>query len=384
MRRCQILTAWVCVSASLAAAVAFGGEATRAKFGVMPDGRAVESVTLKNDHGLSARIIAYGAALQAMNLPDRDGKFADVVLGYASLDGYLKKSEYFGATVGRVANRIAQGRFVLDGKSYQTPQNDHGNSLHGGDRGFDKLLWDIVEVQAGKIPAVKLRLVSADGDQGYPGTLTVEARYSLSSDNVLTIEYTATTDKPTVVNISNHAYWNLSGEGAAQGAMGHLLTIHADTYTPVNQTLIPTGEFTPVAGTVFDFRTPHAVGARVRDAEEQQLVYGRGYDHNFVTGQKVTQQAKLQAVLQDPVSGRGFELSSNQPGLQFYSGNFLDGTVVGKSRHIYREGDAIVLEPQLFPDAVNQDKFPSARLAPGQTYRNLIVYRFTNDAAKAH
>ena len=282
--------------------------------------------------------------------------------------------------MGRFANRLARGKFVLDGKPYQTPQNNNGNSLHGGERGFDKVLWTVLEVHGGKVAGIKLRYVSPDGDQGYPGTLTVDAAYSLDDANALTIEYTATTDRPTIVNISNHAYWNLAGEGSERGAMAHVLTIPADAYTPVDDTLIPTGETRSVSGTVFDFRHPMAVGTRVRDAREQQIVFGRGYDHNFVIARDVSSAPRLQATVRDPASGRGFELWSNQPGLQFYSGNFLDGTVVGKSKHVYREGDAIVLEPQLFPDTPNHPEFGSARLAPGSTYRNVIIYRFKADA----
>ncbi len=229
-----------------------------------------------------------------------------------------------------------------------------------------------------------LRYVSPDGEMGYPGTVTVLATYSLDEQNALTIEYRATTDKTTVVNISNHTYWNLSGEGSANGAMGAVVTIPADTYLPTDDGAIPTGEFRPVAGTVFDFRTPHAVGTRVRDASDQQIVWGRGYDHNWVVGREVTATPHLMATVSDPVSGRGFTLWSNQPGLQFYSGNFLDGTSSGKAHKIYREGDAIVVEPQLFPDVVNRPAFGSARLDPGQTYRNVIIYRLTTGQPARH
>ena len=314
------------------------------------------------------------------SLPTADHPSADVVLGYATLNGYLAKSEYFGGTVGRFANRLAKGRFVLDGKPFETPRNNLGNALHGGERGFDKVLWEVVDVHGGTVAGIKLRYVSPDGDQGYPGTLTVYAAYSLDDANALTIEYTATTDRPTIVNISNHAYWNLAGEGSERGAMGHVLTIRADAYTPVDDTLIPTGELRSVKDTVFDFRQPTAVGARVRDAQEEQIVFGRGYDHNFVIAHDVSNAPRLQATVHDPVSGRGFELWSNQPGLQFYSGNFLDGTVVGKSQRAYRQGDAIVLEPQLFPDTPNHPEFGSARLAPGNTYRNIIIYRLMTGA----
>jgi aldose 1-epimerase len=362
---------------SALAGQALAAEARSASFGRLPDGREVRAVTLSNGKGVSATIIAYGASLQALTMPDKAGRKADVQLGYATIGEYLANPQYFGATVGRVANRIAKGRFTLDGKAYQTPVNNGENSLHGGALGFDKVLWDIVEASSGPTAHVTLRYVSPDGDQGYPGALTVYATYSLDEANALRIEYKATTDRPTVVNISNHAYWNLAGEGSARGAMGHVVTIPADAYTPVDRTLIPTGELKPVAGTVFDFRKPRAIGDRVRDATDPQIVYGRGYDHNWVVGKAPTKDLHLMARVSDPVSGRGFELWSNQPGLQFYSGNFLDGTTIGKAKRVYREGDALVLEPQLFPDTVNQPAFGSALLKPGQTYRNTIVYRLT-------
>jgi aldose 1-epimerase len=239
------------------------------------------------------------------------------------------------------------------------------------------VLWDVVEVKSGPAASVTLRYVSPDGDMGYPGTVTTFATYSLDEQNQLTIDYSATTDRPTVVNISNHAYWNLAGVGSPRGAMGHVVTIPAQLYTPTDATSIPTGVNVPVAGTVFDFRKPRAIGDRVRDARDPQIAYGRGYDHNWVIGNAVTPTTHLMARVVEPVSGRGYELWSNQPGLQFYSGNFFDGTITGKKGQIYRMGDAIVMEPQLFPDAPNQRNFPSVRLNPGQTYRNTIVYKLT-------
>ncbi len=370
------------VAACVLAGAADAATAKRSSFGRMPDGRDVPAVTLTNGRGVSATVIAYGATLQSLVMPDRNGKRADVAIGYDNLADFIRKPQYFGSTVGRFANRLAAGRFQLDGKTYQTPVNDGKNSLHGGTAGFDKVIWDIVSVKDGPTASVTLRYVSPDGDQGYPGTLTTHATYSLDERNNLTIEYTATTDKTTIVNITNHAYWNLSGEGSANGAMGHVLTIPAQTYLPVDEGLIPTGEFRPVAGTVLDFRTPRAVGDRVRDARDQQIVYGRGYDHNWVIGRKVISGEQLMARVQDPASGRGFELWSNQPGVQFYSGNFFDATSHGKSKKIYRMGDAIVLEPQIFPDAPNQKGFPEARLEPGQTYRNVMTYRLTTGARR--
>ncbi|CAA9485239.1 MAG: Aldose 1-epimerase [uncultured Sphingomonadaceae bacterium] len=354
---------------------------SRAPFGQLPDGSRVEAITLSNDRGLQARIITYGAAIQSVMVKDRAGKTADVTLGYPTLAGYLAKSEYFGVTAGRFANRIARGRFTLDGKTYQTPVNNGPNSLHGGTRGFDKLNWTVVSVKDGARPGVTLQLVSPDGDQGYPGTLTVRAVYSLEPD-AIRIDYSATTDKPTIVNLTNHAYWNLAGEGSADGAMGHRLTIPADHFTPTDAGAIPTGAIQPVAGTVFDFRRPTPVGERVRTGADQQILWGKGYDHNWVISRDVAPAPRLVARVEEPRSGRVMEVLSDQPGIQFYSGNFLDATVVGKAGKLYRQGDAIVLEPQKFPDTPNRPEFGSARLDPGQTYRNTILFRFPAPTAR--
>ncbi|UUY01478.1 galactose mutarotase [Sphingomonas sp. J315] len=365
-----------------AAACALGGTAEaatakRGSFGKLADGREVASVTLANSRGVSVTMIAYGATIQSLVMPDRNGRKADVALGYDNIGLYETKPQYFGGIVGRFGNRLAEGRFKLDGRTYQTPVNNGKNALHGGTRGSDKVLWDVVSVKSGPTASVTFRYVSRDGEMGYPGTLTVDAIHSLDEKNHLTIEYRATTDKATVINLTNHNYWNLSGEGSSNGAMGHVVTIPADTYLPTDDGAIPTGEFKSVTGTVFDFRKPRAVGDRVRDASDQQIVWGRGYDHNWVIGRQVIAGQQLMARVQDPASGRGFELWSNQPGLQFYSGNFFDATSHGKSGKIYRMGDAIVMEPQNFPDAPNQKGFPSARLDPGQTYRNVMTYRLT-------
>ena len=368
------------LAAAGGASAAAAADVSRAPFGQLPGGEAVEAITLRNARGMSARIITYGAAIQSVLVPDRHEELADVTLGYPSLDGYLAKSEYFGATVGRVANRIAAGRFTLDGQVYQTPVNNGPNALHGGTKGFDKVVWRVVEVKDGPTASVTLRYVSPHMDQGYPGTLTVTAIYTLDESNTLGVDYRATTDRPTVVNLSNHAYWNLAGEGSAEGAMGHLLTIPAEYYSPTDATAIPTGEFRPVAGTVFDFRKPIAVGKRVRDAADEQIVFGKGYDHNWVVARDVSREPRLLARVEDPKSGRVMHVLSNQPGIQFYSGNFMDSTVVGKAGRLYRQGDAIVLEPQMFPDTPNRPEFGSVRLNPGQTYRNVIQFRFSTDA----
>jgi aldose 1-epimerase len=309
--------------------------------------------------------------------PDRAGKPGDIVLGYDTLAGYVAKPNFFGATVGRVANRIAKGQFTLDGKSYQTPVNDGPNALHGGTKGFDKVVWTVVSATGGAKPQVTLRYVSPDGDQGYPGTLTTTATYSLDDKGDLAADYSATADKATVVNLSNHTYWNLNGEGSVAGAMGLRMMIPAAAYTPTDSTAIPTGEFRPVAGTPFDFRTPTVIGLRVRDGQDEQLRFGRGYDHNWVVTRTKPKAMQLMARVEDPLSGRVMEVLSDQPGIQFYSGNFLDGTITGKAGHIYREGDSIVLEPQMFPDTPNRPDFGSVRLAPGQTYANHIVFRFS-------
>jgi len=352
-------------------------DAKRAEFGKLADGQAVEAITLTNHKGTSATVITYGASLQALVTPDRNGKPADITLGYGDLDHYVSNPQYFGATVGRFANRINKGQYSIDGKSYQAPVNNGVNSLHGGTKGFDKVNWKVVKVSEGDSASVELEYVSPDGDMGYPGEMTVHATYALNEANELTIKYTATTTKTTIVNITNHAYWNLNGEGSAHSVNDSKLTLLADSYLPTDSGAIPTGEVRKVEGTVFDFRTPTAIGARVRDASEQQLVYGRGYDHNWVASREKTAQPRLMAVVEDDVSGRKLELLSDQPGIQFYSGNFLDGTSSGKSGGIYREGDAFVLEPQIFPDTPNQPAFGSALLHPGETYSNTLIYRFS-------
>jgi aldose 1-epimerase len=368
-----------CMAATLSSP-ALAATVSRHSFGTMPDGKPVETLALTSAKGMTATILTLGASVQSVVVPDAKGRKADVVLGYADLKGYLDKPNYFGSTVGRVANRIAKGQFTLDGKAYQVPVNDGPNSLHGGTKGFDKVVWEVVSVSSGPVAKVVLRYVSPDGDEGYPGTLTTTATYSLDEKGDLSVDYRATTDKPTVVNLSNHTYWNLAGEGSSRGAMGLRLTIPAEEYSPTDATAIPTGEFRKVAGTVFDFRKPTAINDRVRDASDVQIRYGRGYDHNWVVSRKAVASPRVMARVEDPVSGRVMEVLSEQPGIQFYSGNFLDGTITGKSGHIYREGDAIVLEPQMFPDTPNRPAFGSVRLDPGQTYSNHIVFRFSTAA----
>lgn len=349
---------------------------TRHGFGTLPNGDAVEAITLVNTSGLRATVLTYGAGIQSMLVPDRDGVVADVALGHATLPPYLDQPQYIGSTVGRVANRIAGGRFTLDGRAYSVPVNDGANSLHGGAIGFDKVNWTVIETNDGPVASVTLGHVSPHDDQGFPGELRVTATFSLD-DDALGIDYSAATDRPTLVNITNHAYWNLAGEGAPGGAMNHLLTIPAEQYLPTDEGSIPIGELRSVEGTPFDFRTATPVGARVRDAADEQIRVGRGYDHNWVVAREVAADPILVARLEHPNSGRMLELFSNQPGLQVYSGNFLDGTSVGKSGRLYRMGDAVVLEPQMFPDTPNRPEFGSLRLEPGERYHHRIVLRFS-------
>jgi aldose 1-epimerase len=360
----------------LSSAGAAAAEAHRETFGKLTDGTAIESVTLKNATGISARLMTLGASIQSLSVPDNRGNSADIVLGYATAQEFLDKPQFFGATVGRFANRIAKGRFSLDGHAYALATNDHGNSLHGGSRGFDKVVWRIDSVKSGATASATFSYSSPAGEEGYPGNLHVLAIYTLNDHNELGVQYQATTDAPTIANISNHSYFNLAGESSGRSVMDQRLEINAEKFTPVDQQLIPTGELRPVAGTPFDFRQATAIGARIRDGSDAQIRYGRGYDHNFVLSGS-SGQLRTAVRFTDPQSGRVMEILTKAPAVQFYSGNFFDGTIVGKGGKVYRQGDAIVLEPQLFPDAPNHPDFPSARLDPGSTYDNTIVYRFS-------
>ena len=362
-------------------ATAGAAEASRSAFGVLSDGRQIEAATLSNRSSMRVRIITLGTIVQSVQVPDARGQLADVVLGFDTPQDYVNHGNYFGATVGRFANRVANAHFTLDGRAYTLDANDHGNSLHGGKAGFDKVVWTLDSVGSGSVATATFSYRSPDGEGGYPGTLRVSARFSLDEANTLHIEYQATTDMPTIVNISNHSYFNLGGAGHT--AMEHLLTLNASRYAPVDEKLIPTGELKDVAGTPFDFRRPTPVGARVRDAHDAQLRFGRGYDHNFVLDGRAGAM-RLAATLVDPASGRHMDIYTDAPGLQFYSGNFLDGTISGNGGQSYRQGDALVFEPQLFPDAPNQPGFPSARLDPGATYRNQMEYRFSSAAVKTN
>jgi aldose 1-epimerase len=373
------MRSWIGLAAALAVSgtPALAAEARKEAFGKLADGTSVEAVTLSNGHGMKLRVLAWGAALQELVVPGRKGS-ADVVLGYDDMTGYLKASNYFGATVGRYANRIDKGRFTLDGTAYQLATNDGPNALHGGTKGFDKHLWTIANVNSGPNEAsATLTYTSADGEEGYPGTMKVTATFTLTETNELRVDYKATSDKPTIANITNHSYFNLGGVGAGHSATEAVVTIPAAHYTPVDTTLIPTGEIRPVAGTPFDFRQPRRVSDRIRDGRDEQLRIGRGYDHNWVVSRAPVSGLQLMAKVEDPSNGRVMQILSNQPGVQFYTGNFLDGTATGKGGVIYRQGDGLCFEPQVFPDTPNKPAFGSARLDPGQVYENRIVYRFS-------
>lgn len=362
---------------SLGATYALAAQATQASAGTLANGGAVTAVTLKADNGVSATILTFGATLWKLEVPDRDGKVADVLLSYDKLADFETHPNYWGATIGRYGNRIAGGKFTLDGKTYTLPQNDHGQSLHGGGKGFDVQNWKLDTVKSGKVARAVFSLVSPDGEAGYPGTVKTTVTYSLDEAGNLKIVFDATTDKPTVLNLSNHAVFNMAGEGAERDALTNVLTIPASRYTPVDDKLIPTGELRAVAGTPFDFTKPKRVAVGIRDGRDQQIVYGRGFDHNFALDKGLTKEPELAARLEDPVSGRVLELLTTEPGVQVYSGNFLDGTYVGKQGHVYRMGDGIALELQKFPDAPNHPDFPSTRVDPGKPYRHVMIYRVT-------
>ncbi|HTQ49301.1 MAG TPA: aldose epimerase family protein [Candidatus Acidoferrales bacterium] len=354
------------------------GTITEAPFGKMPDGTPVEIYTLRNGNGMEARIMTYGGIVQSLKVPDKDGKFGDVVFGFDNLDGYLspayaKAGPFFGALIGRYGNRIAKGKFTLDGQEYTLPINNAPNCLHGGPEGFDKRVWKVVKADVGPHgPRLKLSYLSKDGEEGFPGNLQVFATYTVTEDNALSLHFKATTDKDTICNLTHHSYFNLNGSG---DVLGYLVCIDADKFTPVDSTLIPTGELEPVAGTPFDFRTPTAIGARIAEAD-QQLKYANGYDDNWVLNHPPGELG-LAARVEDPVSGRVLTVYTTAPGMQFYTGNFLDGSLTGKDGRVYQFRDAFAMEPQDFPDSPNHSNFPSCELKPGQTYKNTMIYKFS-------
>lgn len=378
MIRFKIGLSLLVISLGVASGLGASGEKakagiTKSDFGKTAEGQVSELYTLTNSKGMKVTITNYGGRVVSVVVPDRQGKMGDVVLGFDNLDGYLGDNPFFGALVGRYGNRIANAQFKLDGKVYKLAQNNGPNSLHGGNKGFDKMVWSAKEYSKNP-PAVELTYVSADGEEGYPGKLTAKVIYTLTDANELKIDYTATTDKDTVLNLTNHSYFNLSGEGSGD-ILKEEMMINADRFTPVNSTLIPTGELRKVEGTPFDFRKPTAIGARI-DGDDEQLKFGKGYDHNFVlnrTGHGLT----LAARVTDPESGRVMEVLTTQPGVQFYTGNFLDGTVHGKGGKVYPRRSAFCLETQHFPDSPNQPKFPTSELKPGQAYHHTTIYKFS-------
>jgi aldose 1-epimerase len=361
----------------LSAAAAPRG-AAKTSWGKTRTGQAVDIYKLTNASGVEANIITYGARVQSLKCPDAHGQMADIVLGFDNLEGYLGENPYFGAVVGRYGNRIAKGRFKLDGTEYTLARNNGDNALHGGLKGFDKVVWTAKEVSSPAGPAVELTYVSKDGEEGYPGTLTATVRYTLTDAGELKLDYTATTDKKTVLNLTNHSYFNLAGQGSGE-ILGHRLRIDADRFTPVDAGLIPTGELRSVAGTPFDFRQPHVIGERI-DADNEQLKLGKGYDHNFVLNGQAGTMRKVVRVT-EPKTGRVLEVSTDQPGIQFYTGNFLDGTVKGKGGKAYGFRTAFCLETQHFPDSPNHPKFPSTVLNPGATYKTSTVFTLSVEKA---
>jgi aldose 1-epimerase len=345
-------------------------------FGTTPDGEKVDLYTLTNSDCMEVRIITYGGIIQSLEVPDRKGRFRNVVLGFDNLNDYVENnSPYFGAIIGRYANRIANGEFTLDGKTYQLAINNPPNALHGGPGGFHTKVWDAESVARAGSVALKLSYTSPDNEEGYPGTLKTQVTYTLTEENALRIDFHATTDEPTIVNLTNHSYFNLQGEGTGT-IYDHKLELNADRYTPVDPTLIPTGELASVSGTPFDFRDATAIGARIRDDHEQILI-GRGYDHNFVLNDWPTERPAFAARAVDPTTGRVLTIRTTEPGIQFYSGNFLDGTLVGTSGHVYRQSDGFALETQHFPDSPNHPNFPSTVLRPGEEFDSTTVFRFS-------
>lgn len=343
-------------------------------FGTLPDGRTADLYTITNGNGVRARITNFGGIVVSLETPDKGGKLADIVLGYDSIEGYLENKPYFGCIAGRFANRIAKGKFALDGTEYTLATNNGVNHLHGGIAGFNKVLWNAKRVNTEDAAGVRLHYVSENGEEGYPGTLTCTVTYLLSNANELRIDYDAVTDAPTIVNLTHHGYFNLAGQGTGD-ILGHELMINADHFTPVDATMIPAGELRPVAGTPFDFTQPMVIGARINN-DDEQLKFGLGYDHNFVLN---GDGLRLIARATEATSGRVMEMYTTEPGVQFYSGNFLDGTEIGKGGVAYQHRFGFCLESQHFPDSPNQPAFPPVVLRPGKRYSQTTIYRFSTE-----
>ncbi|GAA5006021.1 aldose epimerase family protein [Streptomyces hyderabadensis] len=366
--------AGVAATAAGGTAHASGGrKPVKELFGKLADGTKVYRWSLENG-GTRMKVLSYGGVVQSLEIPDRRGRYADVSLGFDNLDDYVARSPHFGALIGRYGNRIAKGRFTLDGKEYQLSVNDGENSLHGGALGFDYRVWDVEPFTDGPDVGLVLHYTSVDGEMGYPGTLRATVTYTLTRRGDWRIDYEATTDKATVVNLTSHVYWNLAGEGSGT-IEDHELSIAASRYTPTDAGLIPTGELAKVSGTPFDFRRAKPIGRDIRDAHPQ-LVTAKGFDHNWVLDKGITDRPEHIATLREHTSGRTLRIATDQPGLQFYSGNFLDGTLTGTGGSLYRQGDALCLETQHFPDSPNQPSFPSTVLRPGETYRTSTVHSF--------
>ena len=364
------------VAAAASAADKKGLAATEEPYGKMPDGENIRAIILTNANGVTAKIITYGGILTELRVPDKAGKFADVVLGFDNLDGYLKGHPFFGANAGRVANRVAGGKFTLDGKEYTLAKNNGPNALHGGEKGFDKKVWKVERhVNGPDFVGVRLSYLSKDGEEGYPGNLQAYVTYSLTDQNGLRIEYEATTDKATPVNLAHHSYFNLGGHDSGT-ILDHLLQLDADKFTPTDDTLIPTGELKAVEGTPLDFRKPAAIGQRIGELKGKGADNPGGYDHNLVLNGGETKEPRKVGSLKDPKSGRVMELLTTEPGVQFYTGNFLSGKDKGKGGAAYQKHQALCLEAQHFPDSVNKPNFPSTILKPGQTYKQTTIYRF--------
>jgi len=358
----------------LATAVAVDAQVTKQPFGKTPDGQQIDLYTLRNAHGVEAKIMNYGAIVTSLKVPDRNGKFDDVVLGFSDFDSYLKNDPYFGAIVGRYGNRIAKGRFTLNGVEYKLATNNGENHLHGGIKGFDKVVWTAHQLTTKAGPAVALTYLSKDGEEGYPGNLTANVVYTLTNNDELKIDYTVTTDKDTVHNLTHHSYFNLAGEGSGD-ILNHVVTINANRFVPTDAGSIPTGELKSVAGTPFDFLKPMAIGARINQ-DDEQLKFGNGYDHTWVINGRPGVM-RFAATAYDATSGRVMQVWTTEPGVQFYTGNFLNGTKTGKSGKAYERRNGFCFETQHYPDSPNHPSFPTTTLKKGQTYKSTTIYRFS-------